>query len=149
MTIPQVDAILLDTNVLLAATTPSRGSHNKAVEVLNLWPNRGITLALSGQVLREYLVVATRPLKSNGLGLKLEDALVNCQAFSARCRMLNETGAVSIRLRELARETQTSGKQLHDANLVATALVHEVTAILTQNLEDFQRFSKRVRIVEL
>jgi len=34
----------------------------------------------------------------------------------------------------------TRGKQVHDANLVATMLVHGVTRLLTFNVADFRRF---------
>ncbi len=35
------DAVLIDTNVLLTATTPARALHGMALEVLNDWPARG------------------------------------------------------------------------------------------------------------
>jgi predicted nucleic acid-binding protein len=53
--------VLLDTKVLLSATTPSRRLHRAALRV-NEWPNRGFILVTSPQVLREYLVVATRAI---------------------------------------------------------------------------------------
>jgi len=49
-------------------------------------------------VLREYLVVATRSIESNGLGLSLADALANRDMLEARMRFLDETHAVSVRL---------------------------------------------------
>ena len=66
--------VLLDTNVLLSATDPRRPLHRAALAVLNDWPNQGFVLAVSSQILREYLVVATRPVEVNGLGLGTEDA---------------------------------------------------------------------------
>jgi len=71
------DAVLIDTNVLLSATTPARKLHRHALTVLADWPQQGIPLWVSGQALREYLVVATRPADVNGLGLAVEDALAN------------------------------------------------------------------------
>lgn len=59
-------AVLVDTNVLLAATAPLRPLYRAALMVLNDWPNKGILLAVSSQVLREYLAVATRPVEVNG-----------------------------------------------------------------------------------
>ena len=141
--------IFLDTNILLTATTPSRKAHESALEVLGRWPEQGAKLCLSGQVKREYLVVATRPTAHNGLGLTLPQALDNIEAIMVRCRLLEETKAVAQRLKALALQTKTSGKQLHDANLVATALVHGVTVILTENAEDFERFSGLIEILSL
>ncbi len=57
--------VFLDTNVLLSATAPHRPLHQAALVVLNEWPNQAIPLAASAQVFREYLVVATRPVKVN------------------------------------------------------------------------------------
>jgi len=65
-------AVLVDTNVLLSATAPLRRLHRAALVVLNDWPNQGIDLTASGQVFREYLVVATRPLEVNGLGFGVD-----------------------------------------------------------------------------
>ncbi len=41
------------------------------------------------------------------------------------------------------------GKQIHDANVAATALVHGVRRILTANVGDFQRFESYVEILDL
>ena len=142
-------SVLIDTNVLLTACAPQRQSHEKALEVLKSWPNKGVRLALSGQILREYLGVATRPTSRNGLGLELGDALSNCKALASRCQVLEESRSVSENFLEIVRKTKTSGKQLHDANLVATALIHDVSDILTQNVEDFRRFDSMVGIIEL
>jgi predicted nucleic acid-binding protein len=69
--------VLLDTNILVAATDRRRAEHALAVAALNEWPVAGTTLYTSGQILREYLSVATRPAAQNGLGLSQPDALAN------------------------------------------------------------------------
>jgi predicted nucleic acid-binding protein len=63
------DRVMLDTNVLLAATDESRPEHRDALTVVNDWAARRTDLYTSGQILREYLAVATRPAGKNGLGL--------------------------------------------------------------------------------
>lgn len=142
-------SFLLDTNVLLEATTPARDLHRVALRVFDEWPNRGIRLCVSGQILREYLVVATRDAEHNGLGLTATDALANVQAFAARCRFLAESQQVAERLRELVRTVDCIGKQIHDANLVATCLAHGVAGLVTANLGDFERFGDRVELTPL
>lgn len=42
----------------------------------------------------------------------------------------------------------TGGKQVHDANIVATMIAYDVRTLLTYNLADFKRFSSFVDIVE-
>lgn len=139
-------SFLLDTNVLLEATTPARKLHQRALTVVNEWPNRGLRLCVSGQVLREYLVVATRSSELNGLGLSVAGALANVAAFVDRCRFLTEGRDVHEALRRLLGEVECSGKQTHDANLVATCLANDVKGLVTANVADFQRFGDRIEL---
>ena len=143
------ESIFVDTNVLLSASAPGRGLHGNALFVLQDWPRQGRRLYCNGQVLREYLVVSTRPLAQNGLGLTIEDALHNLRAFSGRLKVLAESEAVSLRLRQLVGFIPCLGKQIHDANLVATALVHKVNGLVTENIEDFRRFEGTLVIIDL
>ncbi len=143
------DRVLLDTNVLLAATDEGRGEHAAALAALNDWPATGTALYTSGQILREYLSVATRPLEHNGLGLTQSDAIANARALRGRLRSLEENLKVTDRLFGLLGDIACRGKQVHDANIVATMLVHGVDTIVTMNTSDFARFADRVAIVEL
>jgi predicted nucleic acid-binding protein len=140
---------MLDTNVLLAATDEGRAQHNQALGIVNDWPGRGTTLYTSGQIIREYLAVATRPAEKNGLGMRLADALANVRAFRARTSLLAEDGKVADRLLTLLGDISCGGKQIHDANVVATMLVHGIDTIVTINLVDFTRFERQVRLVGL
>jgi predicted nucleic acid-binding protein len=141
--------VLVDTNVLLSATAPLRPLHRAALTVLNEWPNRGVVLAASSQVLREYLVVATRPVEVNGLDLGPTDALANVEAFRGRMRLLVEGESVWDRLRGLIASYGSLGKQIHDANVVATALASGVTKLVTANTADFARFASEIEIIDL
>lgn len=143
------DRLLLDTNVLLAATDEGRSAHGQAVAAINEWPAAGTTLYTSGQVLREYLSVATRPVAQNGLGLAREDAAANVRALRDRLRFLAEHERVHERLLALLDDVECLGKQVHDANIVATMLVHGIDAILTINVADFTRFTDQIRVVDL
>lgn len=143
------EQVLLDTNVLLAATDEDRASHHDALAVLNMWPMDGVTLHVSGQVLREYLAVASRPTEVNGLGLRMEDALTNMEAVLARTTLVEETAAVADQLRELLRLVDCTGTQVHDANVVATMLTHGIGAVVTEDIGDFGRFDAIVDIIAL
>jgi predicted nucleic acid-binding protein len=143
------DRAMLDTNVLLAATDEGRAEHEQALEIVNDWPSRGTTLYTSGQIMREYLAVATRPAEENGLGLKLADALANVRALRERTSLLTEDGKVADRLLALLDGIECGGKQVHDANVVATMLVHGIDAVVTINLDDFTRFAREVRLIGL
>ncbi|GMR24528.1 MAG: type II toxin-antitoxin system VapC family toxin [Acidobacteriota bacterium] len=146
---PSTGIVLIDTNVLLAATEPSRAEHVAATRVLNDWPQCGVRLCTSGQILREYLVVATRPAEVNGLALDRVHACENVAAMLARMRFLEETHTVFARLQTLLAGIDCCGKQVHDANVVATALTHDVESIVTANVDHFLRFDSFVEVLAL
>jgi len=141
--------VLVDANVLLSATAPLRPLHRAALTVLNDWPNRGLLLAASVQVLREYLVVATRPVEVNGLGLDIADALANVASFRARMRVLVDSEPVWDRLQGLIVTHGCKGKQIHDANIVASALTWGLPRLVTANVGDFNRFAGEIEIIDL
>jgi predicted nucleic acid-binding protein len=143
------DRVMLDTNVLLAATDEGRVEHQNALKVANDWPRQGTTLYASGQILREYLAVATRPADMNGLGMTKADALANARAIRGRARLVAEDSKVSDRLLTLLDEIDCGGNQIHDASIVATMLVHGIDAIVTMNTADFARFGDYVELIGL
>jgi predicted nucleic acid-binding protein len=133
--------LFVDTNVLLAACDTSRAAHASCLELLEAGLRGSCSLFASGQIFREYLVVATRPVNVNGLGMPAATALANLDEFSRCVRLLDETAATSDRLRSLVREHDLSGKRIHDANVVATMLENGLGRIVTHNPEDYQAFS--------
>lgn len=142
-------AIFIDSNVLLSATAPLRPLHRAAWAVLNEWPSQGLILATSSQVLREYLAVSTRPVNVNGLGLSVDDALDNVAVFRGRMRLFVESEPVWDRLRGLIATYDCKGKQIHDANIVATALAFGVPQLVTANVGDFSRFASEIEVIDL
>ena len=59
------------------------------------------------------------------------------EAFS----LLPDSADVYREWRQLALEYEVSGVQVHDARLVASMIVHNVTHILTFNVTDFERYA--------
>jgi predicted nucleic acid-binding protein len=143
------DRVMLDTNVLLAATDERRAEHRDALTVVNDWAARRTDLCTSGQILREYLAVATRPAGENGLGLSLPDALVNVRAIRERTTLLAEDTKVADRLVGLLADIECRGKQVHDANVIATMLVYGIGSVVTMNVQDFVRFAGHVTLIRL
>ena len=143
--------VFLDTNVLLSASWPGRSHHKAALRVLDDWPNAedAFTLCVSPQVIREYLAVATRPRAVNGFGLSLQAALANCDAVCARSTVLPETLPVYQRLRRLLEQVPASGRQVHDANIVATMLAHGIEQLVTANVGDFRRYEPHITVMDL
>ena len=63
--------------------------------------------------------------------------------------LLAEDATVSDRLLGLLADVECLGKQVHDANLVATMLAHGIGTVVTQNVEDFARFERHVSLIRL
>ena len=143
MTIEAGEVVFADTNVLLCATDRSREHHEEARRLIRGAGPSGYHLALSGQVIREYLVVATRPVADNGLGLSTPEALHNVDQFSRPPTVFcDQPESVSVRLRELTAAHGLRGKRIHDANVVATMLVHGIRRLITENTRDFAVFDE-------
>ena len=140
MAISVGDIVFVDTNVFLGATDASRPYHKKAHRLLDIAGSSGYHLAMSGQIVREYLVVATRPAAQNGLGLTSLDALANIEQFRQRVVLCPETEQVAERLLGLVRQHAIAGKRIHDANLVATMLTQGIGVLVTENADDFDDF---------
>lgn len=127
----------LDTNILLTACDADREQHQACRALIeSALAGQGMLFA-SGQVFREYLVVATRPKKNNGLGMKPKNALENVTYFRQCIQILAETVSVADRLNVLVGRYKLNGKRIHDANIVATMLEHGLTQLVTLNPKDF------------
>lgn len=61
----------------------------------------------------------------------------------------DETEAVTTQLLALMKAVPTGGKQVHDANVVATMLAYGIDTLLTTNVEDMKRFAGRITILSL
>jgi len=143
------DRVFVDTNVLLTACDPARALHSRARALFQILPDRGVALYASGQIMREYLVVATRPREVNGLGLSVPDALGNLALFRQRLTILDEDAQVAATLLCLVEQTGSAGKAVHDTNVAATAIRHGVGALLTADGSHFDRFTEQLEIAAL
>jgi len=131
---------LVDTNILLTATDCSRPQHSAARTLFTEALAAGVHLCITGQIIREYLVVATRPVEVNGLGLASTDSIHNIKTFKRRMLFLEETEPVNSDLISLVRNHNLTGKSIHDANLIALMHEYNLRLLITQNPSDFDGF---------
>ena len=129
--------LLVDTNVLIEATDEGRPFHQQAVRLFREAPVHGADLVLAPQILREYLVVATRPVENNGLGMATPEALDNVRQFRSRAALIAETLEAGELFLKWAGQCGIRGKKLHDLQILATAAAGGVDALITANEEDF------------
>jgi predicted nucleic acid-binding protein len=78
----------------------------------------------------------------------MAEALADVAGFATDFELLEDGPEVGRRLMELCRLVLIAGRQVHDANIVATMLAHGEDRLLTLNRSDFQRFEPRIEIVE-
>ena len=135
----------VDTNVLVYATAigaPLQARSRAALGELVSRQQRSI----SRQVLREYIAVMTRP-QTWAKALSLAEAVADAEAFLRGFALLEDGPSVWAELRALSVGYSFAGRQVHDANIVATMLAHRERRLLTFNEADFHRFGAVIDIV--
>jgi predicted nucleic acid-binding protein len=103
-------------------------------------------MAVSRQILREFIAAATRP-QPWSRAASLAEATANTDRFLQRFTVLDDGPQVWNRLMVLSQRFTFGGKQVHDANIVATMLAHGETRLLTFNVADFRRFDTLIEVV--
>jgi predicted nucleic acid-binding protein len=96
------------------------------------------TVYIAVQNLVEFWAVATRPLGQNGPGLSVEQATADLRLLEETYDLLPDVPLHST-WEYLVRTYRVSGKNAHDARLVAAMVVHGVGSILTFDSE-FARY---------
>ena len=131
---------LIDTNVLLgtAHRADARYSIVQAA-VHKLWANAH-ELQTTSQNFAEFWNVSTRPIDRNGFGLMPTATDQLLQHIERLFPLVSDSPDVYPEWRRLVVEYNISGVQVHDARLVASMIVHDVTQILTFNTKDFIRY---------
>ncbi len=71
------------------------------------------------------------------------------RSFRTLFQIADETEIVTEKLLDLVERFPTGGKQIHDANIVATMLVHDVPTLMTLNYADMKRFEPIIEIFPL
>jgi predicted nucleic acid-binding protein len=139
---------LVDANVLVFAANPNSPWHAAAVARLHEASQDGISLVVTPQVVREFIAAASRPAPGESPP-PIDPILENVRRIREGFLLLDEHAATVDRLVKLLKDIPTGGKQVHDANIVATMLTHGVSTLLTHNTGDFARFASLIRIVPL
>lgn len=142
MAMTAADPLFVDTNVLVYANVLEAPLHERALGAIYAAQQAGRPLWISRQVIREYLMVMTRPQAFENL--PRTTVLEQVERFVAHFQVADETPAVTTHLLALMETYAIGGKQVHDANLVASMQAHGIRCLLTHNTEDFQRFADMI-----
>jgi predicted nucleic acid-binding protein len=148
MTTTNDNAVFLDTNILVFADVIRAPLHAAAHHAVRSRMASRANLWISRQVLREYLSVMTRA-QYFAAPLSPEVAGDRARAFGDLFRVADETPQVTAVLLRLLRDIGARGRQIHDANIVATMLTCGVPTLLTDNVSDFRRYESLITVVPL
>jgi len=139
-------AVFVDTNVLIYASRPKAPEHDRAQAALTRLGQDACALWLSQQILREYLAASTRP-QPFGAALPMTAAIADTQRFRSAFNIADDGPETFDQLLRLLATSRGGGKQVHDANIVATMLTRGIGRLLTFNVADFQSFGGVIELV--
>jgi predicted nucleic acid-binding protein len=143
-----VKPIFLDTNVLIYAKTALSPFHAVATTKLTSLAAAGHLLCVSRQTFREYLAVMSRP-GSWTTPVPMSALCADIRSFETQFFVAEDSPLVTTQLLALLNSVTCLGKQVHDANIVATMLAHGVDTLLTHNVADFIRFAGTITVLPL
>jgi predicted nucleic acid-binding protein len=138
----------VDTNILLRVVLTEMQLHSQVDALVKRMIREDAELWISGQIIREFIVQATHP-RTLEEPLTMEQAIQEVNKLRPLFQIADETRVVREHLLSLLRDYPTAGKQVHDANIVATMLAYDIDTLLTLNVADLKRFTDKIRIISL
>jgi predicted nucleic acid-binding protein len=139
----KTERIFVDTNILVHASVANSSKSPVCNAFLQSQTKLGTELYISGQVIREYIRCMTSP----NAGLPREVALKQIREYAGKMKVLAEDAPVHAHLLRLAHNFNVNGKQIHDANIVATMLGYNITRLCTENVKDFLRYGSLISLI--
>ena len=138
--------MFIDTNILVNSRILEAPDYDIARARLDRAIRDREPMKISRQILREYLAVVTRP-QTWPVAITREDALADVARLISMFQILEDGPLVTESLIALCRDVSVGGRQIHDANIVATMLAHGEHRLLTFNIADFRRYGDHVELV--
>lgn len=137
---------LADTNILSSLAKRQSSQYAEVRRALTVLRSRGEEICLVPQNLIEFWAIATRPASANGLGLSVVKTTREVRKFKRYFVFYDDAPGIFAEWENLVLKHQVSGKNVHDARLVAAMLTHNITHLLTFNTKDFKRYGEIVVI---
>ncbi len=141
--------VFIDSNVLVYANNALSPFCQTARNQLENMFSSFESVWVSRQVFREFAVVVSREMLNANGKVDFQLLATTIHRFEQDFMVAEDSQAVTHQLLQLLESTNTAGKQVHDANIVATMLLHGVDTILTNNVADFNRFSHLITLLPL
>ena len=146
--IKDVNSVFFDTNVLVYANVMESPLHQLAIKTIQSYYDIGTELWISRQILREYIAVLTRP-QIFTKPVSVSVVADRIRFFQSYFQVAEENPQITEVLLTLIERFGISGKQVHDANIIATMQVYGIQNLITHNVSDFKRFSSIINILTM
>jgi predicted nucleic acid-binding protein len=143
-----VEPVFVDSNIFIYAHQALSPFHVAATSKLLQLESIGHPLWLSRQILREYLAAMSRP-GALSAPVPMASLIADVQLLQSQFLIAEDGPIVTNHLLNLLAAISCFGKQIHDANIVATMLSSGIPALLTHNVADFSRFAAFITIIPL
>lgn len=143
-----VRPVFVDTNLLIYATFAHFTQHAVARTYVDTALANGVPLWISRQVLREFAMVVTRP-QTFMTPVTAGTAATEVRGWLKLFKVADEDHRVTAQWLRLLDTIPLAGRQVHDANIVATMLAYRIDQLVTHNVDDFKRFTKLITILPL
>jgi predicted nucleic acid-binding protein len=138
--------IFLDTNILLRSTVQAFPHYPEIQAYVAKYLADDSELWISRQVIREYLVQTMRP-QAFMKPMTPERAIKQVKSMQQVFQIADETSTTTRELLQLIQSFPVGGKQIHDANIVATMLTNDIDTLITLNTSDFKRFADKITLL--
>ena len=129
---------LIDTNVVLRSADSLHAASAQARTAIKILVRQGRRLCIAKQTLIEAWVVATRPRHVNGFGYSPQLAAAGLSRIKRLFHVLADTDDIYDEWEKLVLAHRVLGKTAYDTRLVATMKIHQISSILTFNVDDFK-----------
>ena len=139
------EPLFIDTNILIYANVASAPFHQQAFDTLKRVQQSERPLWISRPVLREVIAARTRP-QTFAKPSTPEVVIKRVSYLEEQFQVADDNSLVTKQLIKLLSDFKIGGKQVHDANIVATMLAYGIPCLLTHNIKDFKRFEGIIKI---
>lgn len=140
--------VFCDTNIIVRLNILESPEHEQIKQAVEVLLARDDELWVSRQVIREFAAVITRPqtfLKP----FTTAEAAIRTKGIVNTFRVADETASVTDYWLNLMERYSFGGRQIHDANIIATMKAYSISELFTLNVVDFARFAGEITILKL
>lgn len=143
--LPQDSRVFVDTNILASAVIPESPRFFHAQGLLRRLLRSDREIWISRQVIREFTATLSRQdfFRQKFTARDLTAAGRN---LLSRYVVAEDQEIITEQLFLLLEQVPCGGKQVHDANIVATMLAYGIPRLVTYNLDDFRRFAGLIEV---